>query len=99
MDAGNGRATVAQVGGRDYYPLAFFLCGGDWSSRFECASRSDEFDSARRLFFRTKSFRAQQPRRGSLLSSLLEYERTLFVRFSTLLRGRGFNYFVCLPPL
>src|SRR5438105_1479281 len=72
-----------------------FLCGSDGIARFECTRRGNDFDPARRFLFRTKSLCSQQPRRRGFFSSLLEYERTLFHRFSTLLLGGGRNHSVC----
>jgi len=99
MDAGNGRATIAQMGDCADYTHAVFLRGRDGSARLKCASRSNDFYFARRLLFRTKSFRAQQPRGSGLLSSLLEYQRTLFGWVSTLIRRSRRNHIVCRPSL
>src|SRR6266481_3874679 len=95
MDAGNGRATIAQMGDSAHHSFDPFLCGSDGIARFECTRRGNDFDPARRFLFRTKSLCSQQPRRRGFFSSLLEYERTLFHRFSTLLLGGGRNHSVC----
>src|SRR5437899_999423 len=64
-------------------------------TRVEYKSRGNELHFAGRLIFRTQGFRPQQPRRGGILSPLLEHERTFFDRLSTLLRGRWRHYIVC----
>src|SRR5947207_2804090 len=95
MDAGNSRATVAQMGDSAHYSPAPLLRRGHWAARFECACRGNDLDLARRFLFRTKGLRSQQPRRRGLFSSLLEYERTLFHRFSTLLLGGRRDHSIC----
>ena len=59
MDAGNDRATAAQMGDSAHHSFDPFLCRGDGTACFECARRGNDFDPAWRFLFRTKSLRSQ----------------------------------------
>src|SRR5581483_1918370 len=95
VDAGDGRPAIAQVGGGTHHTPASFLRRGDGTPRIKCQGRGNEFDFIGWLVFRTEGFRPQQPRRGGVLSPMLEHERTFFDRFSTLLRSCGRHHIVC----
>ncbi len=55
-------------------PLLLFLCRHHRPACFQHSRRGHELDSARRLFLRAKSLRAEQSGRGGVFSSLLEHE-------------------------
>src|SRR5207237_8374113 len=99
VDADNGRATIAQMCDCADYTHVVFLRGGDGPARLKCTSSSNDFYFARRLLFRTKSFPLKQSGGSGLLSSLLEYKRTLFCWFSALLRRRGGDCVICRSAL
>jgi hypothetical protein len=57
MDAGNNRATVAQVGGSIHHSIALLLRGDHRITRSQCARSRNGFYSGGRIIFRTESFR------------------------------------------
>ena len=87
------------MGDGDHYSPALLLRGGDRAARFQRKGSANDIDFVWRFLFRTKSFCGQQSRGSSVLSSLLEYERTFFRRFPAFLRSGRRDCPVCRSAL